>query len=91
MLTGPEPINVYSYSDLPENQRYILVRFGRENDVIREVNRITISVNPGPLSDPLVEILLRIAVESAKTIAMQEGIEAIYVDKSRDRQVQPQP
>ena len=91
MPSVPEPININSYSDLPENERYILVTFGRRGEVIRQGNRIAISVHPGPLSEPLAEILLRIAVESAKTMAMQEGIEAIYVDKSRDRQVQPQP
>ena len=89
MPTTPEPINVNSYSDLPENERYILVTFGRKSEIIRQGNRIIISVNPGPLSDQLVEILLRIAIQSAKTMAMQEGIEAIY-DKSRDRRRQPQ-
>jgi hypothetical protein len=86
----PELININSYSDLPQNERYIFVTFGRKSETIRQGNRIIISVNPGPLSDAFVEILLRIAVESAKTLAMREGIEAIYVDKSRDRPQQPQ-
>jgi hypothetical protein len=69
--------------DLPQDQRCILVAFGKKNDLIRQGHRVVISINPGELSDQLAEKLLSIAIENAKAVAMKEGFKKIYVCRSR--------
>ena len=74
---------VNSYSDVPKDERCIFVTLGRKDEVVRQGNRIIVSVNPEALSDRLAEIVLRIAiVEFAKIIAARERMSAIYVCNS---------
>jgi hypothetical protein len=69
--------HISSPSEIPEGQKYVLVTYGEEGGQKRDSLGLTITV-PRSESDTLADLALLAAVHSAKEIAKQEHIQAVF-------------
>jgi hypothetical protein len=76
-MTNVKDISVPT--EVPGDQNYILIMYGKENLQSRHSKGLTITVNRSGLSDELATVALHTMIDSAKTIAKREGISTIYV------------
>ena len=80
LLCVPRLKYISSPADIPDGQRYVLVEYGVESGQKRHPLGITITV-PRNQSKTISDLSFLANVHSAKALAKQEGISAIFACK----------